>query len=71
MTCEYCDGAKPLYVTEMELDGVSRYLNTRIARGRYLGTAYQEDFKQVLGASCRIAFCPMCGAHLEGDRARP
>lgn len=66
MTCEYCDGTKPLYTTETELDGFDRYMDTRIVHGRYLGTAYQEDYKQMLGASCRIAYCPICGDRLGG-----
>lgn len=65
MTCEYCDGTKSLYTTQTELDGFDRYMDTRIVRGRYLGTSYQEDYKQMLGASCRIYYCPMCGASLE------
>lgn len=64
MTCEYCDGSKPLYTAETDLDGFNRYMNTRIVRGKYLGTAYQEGFRQMLGASCEISYCPKCGERL-------
>lgn len=71
MSCEYCRGEKLLYSYE----GVDRrdgnehefYFNTKIAHGKFLGTALSYDFGAIGGASCEIEYCPKCGERLQEE----
>lgn len=71
MSCEYCRGEKDLYTFDRHNlhigDDLHEYeFNTRIAKGRYLGTSSGLDYKHIGGACCVINYCPMCGDRLDG-----
>lgn len=64
MNCEYCEGAKPLFIGNGWDDRNTDY-GAAIVRNRLSVCGYDIHGSESNGNSVRINFCPMCGRKME------
>lgn len=64
MSCKYCRGERPL-ITCFVANQESIEVETKIARGQFIGTRVFKHGRQIVGMCDFINYCPKCGKKLK------